>query len=272
MSKSMAFLISIVLLWGSSANAGTVILQDPQTDITIEIYTAAMLYPNNIGMQKSLLDAEFEVSKGFSIKEIKDITRADRWVTTCDIVESNERKVGVAMKKIANNYQGFAGCTFKITINNIPGFLEPQGALIVSGRQPTTEGRGNGYVTFTANNEKFIIPPGLNNTIVGQYKFKSKMLRYWQGTFPDQIELNTQRDTDTVLITAELNSTGIAYVTATPKNVDAGFDQAVRISKPDGQACSTGLNAGEQCIMYVNKDKVRPGETKGQIVLNIRLP
>lgn len=95
----------------------------------------------------------------------------------------------------------------------------------------------------------------------------------WSATYDDQIQHNvSESDPYVPILTVTDDSNVWAYVTITPKDVDAGFTKALDFRMKDGRPCDKGMGAKDQCLMYVNKDKVKPGVTKGVIHLNVQLP
>ncbi|MBW5812811.1 hypothetical protein H0I68_10795 [Yersinia kristensenii] len=95
----------------------------------------------------------------------------------------------------------------------------------------------------------------------------------WSATYDDQIQHDVSESHPYVpILTVTDDSDVWAYVAIIPKDVDAGFTAAVNFRMKDGRPCDRGMGAGDQCLMYVNKDKLKPGVTKGLVVLNVQLP
>ncbi|EEP91438.1 hypothetical protein B4907_20925 [Yersinia kristensenii] len=195
----------------------------------------------------------------------------------CEIVNGSygHREVILKVKKLQEGYAGEAICVAQVRLQATPQYPNAYANLYVYNTITANKSAyGPSYATLIPYGKKVELPRSWNASSGwdDSYYFLRGGGNKWSATYNEQIQhLVSESHPYVPILTVTDDSSTWAFVAATTKDVDAGFTTAVRITRMGGGPCSW-INAGEQCFMYVDKDKLRSGETKGQIVLNIRLP
>ncbi|WP_238279487.1 hypothetical protein [Yersinia wautersii] len=192
----------------------------------------------------------------------------------CEIENSGSRWSKLKVRKLQAGYAGEATCVAEVKTRLRPGESWDRVSMYVYNELTANSAYGPSYATLTPYGRRFNLPRpwGPGDAWDGVYYYPKGGVSKWSATYDEEIRYNVSESNPYVpILTVTDDSTTWAFVTAMTKDVDAGFTTAVRIARMGGEPCSW-VNIGEQCFMYVDKDKLRPGTTKGQIVLNVRLP
>ncbi|HDL8287008.1 TPA: hypothetical protein PXQ99_003843 [Yersinia enterocolitica] len=194
----------------------------------------------------------------------------------CEIVNGSygDREVILKVKKLQEGYAGEATCVAELRIEAKPEHTLAYTHFYVYNTVTADKSYGPSYATLIPDDTKVQLPKPWYQFSPwdGTYYYLKGGVSKWSATYDEQIQHQVSESNPYVpIITVTDDSTTWAFVTATTKDVDAGFTRAVSITRKGGEPCSW-INAGEQCFMFVDKDKVKPGGTKGLVQLNVKLP
>ncbi|WP_033851180.1 hypothetical protein [Yersinia wautersii] len=273
----------LVLFRITTGHAGMITLSNEKLAMTsVQLVLSTYIGADNSKIGDVITDVGV-LSSYYSKEYAHLIQPATNSAYQCELADGFDgytNDIKLQVRKLQAGYAGEATCVIEVAVKGLDSWMNSYTNFYVYNAITAPSEYGPSSVTIMPSGTKVKLPnPWSAWGPYGQYHswqdhsyFSAKAVK-WSATYDEQIQHHVSKSNPYVPILTVTDDSNIwAYVTATTKDVDAGFTTAVRITMPDGRSCSRGMGAGEQCFMYVDKDKLRPGTTKGQIVLNIQLP
>ncbi|PJG60983.1 hypothetical protein CV016_20000 [Yersinia kristensenii] len=169
--------------------------------------------------------------------------------------------IGLRVRKLQAGYAGEATCSAEVI--TMPPYYENWGYTdyYVYNTITAPSEYGPSFATLLPSGVKVTLPKewkawgsgGLDHSWNDKGDTFRKAVVKWSATYDDQIQHNVSESNPYVpILTVTDDSNVWAYITITPKDVDAGFTKALDFRMKDGRPCDKGMGAKDQCLIRIN--------------------